>query len=312
MNQLLVVYNICGINKNENIQYYIRAIDSILFQDMDCDVVVSSCLSSRETKEVLQNVYGNRVSFLFVDEVLPVNVTFNLAVLESVKRNGKYDGYMYIDSGIHLEEHDNAISSLYEVFKSGPYGMVAARTNTDTGAELWFGCSDEELFARGPIAIPVGKAVNLHCQIFSDKLLSYYGRLIPDCFASYCTESVFSFLNAALDMKWVIVDKPVVYHLCAMDGGSAGFNPLRHKSSGGDLTNHGFRVDSVHDIMKGGHQYGLGYEECQQILMHDKDKYDENGFCTDPMLKDYIRDNLFLSTDKLDYNTINFTYIGKQ
>ncbi len=312
MKKLLVVFNTCGINRNENIAYYNYAVNSIIDQDLDSyDVVISSCLASEQTKDNFNSVYGDKVDRIYVDERVPVNVTFNLAVIEAVKRHGPYEGYMYIDSGIHLTGQPDTLRKLYDIYKSGPFGMVAGRTNTDTGADQWFGCTNEELFRNGPVVIPVGRAVNLHIQIFSNRLFEFYGKLIPDCFASYCTESVFSFVTAAINQKWIIANEPVVYHQCGMDGGSAGFNPLVYKRSGGDLTNHGFCVPSVHNIMKGGHEYGMGYEECASVVVHKPEKYDENGYCIDPQLKYYIRDNVFLSKDKFDYDKINFQYLDK-
>ena len=55
---ILVVYNICGIRSTENIDYYIRAIQSILAQDFDrFDVVVSGCMSNSGTKEILESLF---------------------------------------------------------------------------------------------------------------------------------------------------------------------------------------------------------------------------------------------------------------
>lgn len=270
-------------------------------------------MASENVKSALINLYSSRASINFIDEVLPVNVTFNHSCKEMVKANGEYEGYLYIDSGIHLDGLEKPIQKLYDAFKSGPYGMLAARTNTDTGSELWFGStSDGGLFQDEIFIVPVGKAVNLHVQVFSNQLLRYYNGLMPDIFASYCTESVFSFLCAALDLRWGVYRDLVVNHVCGMDGGSAGFNPLHWKAQGKDLTNHPFRIPSVHDVFKNptALSLGLGYEECGNIAMHDPSKYNEGGYATESELKNYIRDHLFLSKDLMDYDSVNHIFIG--
>ncbi len=307
MNQLLVVFNTCGISGKENVAHYIDSINSFLLQDFELDVVVSACKASRETKDLIESIFGNQVDRNYIEEVLPVNVTFNHTVLEAVKRRGMYDGYLYVDSGVTLDSQFDAVHKLYSAFKSGDFGMMSALCDTDNGIDLWFG-TNYILDTEGDVCnIPVGKAINLHLQIFSNHLLQYYGKLMPDIFASYCTESTFSFLNAALQKEWGIFKNLTARHIPMMDGQSAGFSPPRWAQAGRSLIDHPFRVPSILPIMQGGYDYGLGYEECQGVLMHRQDKYDGN-LCTDPNLKSYIKDNLFLSSDLLDYNNIEHTY----
>lgn len=312
MKKLLIVYNICGINENENVEYYIKAINSILDQTIDnVDVVISGCMVTQSTKDILLSIYSQRVYFNFIEEVLPVNVTFNHSVITIPKYSrDTYEGYLYMDSGLCLEDR-NAIQNLYNVYKSGggSYGMVSARTTTDTGAELWFGKSDRALFNSETFIIPVGKAINLHMQIFSKEIVDYYGKPFVDIFAAYCSESVFSFVCAAIKQKWVLCRDIVISHWHGMDGGSSGFCPRKWEGAGGSHIEHPFLVPSVLCAVQNGYEYGLGYEECQNILVHDPSHYDENGFCTNDTLKEYIKNNLYVPTGLLDYNTIKHTIV---
>jgi hypothetical protein len=50
---------------------------------------------------------------------------------------------------------------------------------------------------------------------------------------------------------------------------------------------------------------GLGYEECQNIVNHDPSQWDENFHCRNEELKQYIKENLYLTTGEFDYNLIN-------
>ena len=96
---ILVVYNTCGISGRENSASYIKNIKSILSQEFDSfDLVVSCCMVNILTKTMLLNEFEGDVKFNFINEVHPVNVTFNHSVIETIKRYGEYNAYMYIDS----------------------------------------------------------------------------------------------------------------------------------------------------------------------------------------------------------------------
>jgi len=136
-----------------------------------------------------------------------------------------------------------------------------------------------------------------------------YGYLFPDIYASFCSESVFSFLCAAIRKKFVLSKDVIVTHLKSMDGPSSGFNPNSWLMQGKPTYDHPFLVDSVVELAKKGHEFGFGYEECQGIVMHNPDKYD-GFFCNDERLKDYIRDNQFVGNlGLLNYDNIKIDTI---
>ena len=62
-------------------------------------------------------------------------------------------------------------------------------------------------------------------------------------------------------------------------------------------------------IVNKGIKYGMGYEELQEIVMHNPDLYDENGYSKDDRLSGYIRDNLFLSQQQFNYSQMNSQFI---
>ena len=48
---------------------------------------------------------------------------------------------------------------------------------------------------------------------------------------------------------------------------------------------------------------GMGYEECNNIMMHKKEAFDENGYAKYPeKLKEIIKKYWFLSKEEFDYN----------
>jgi hypothetical protein len=220
-----------------------------------------------------------------------------------IKINGIYSGYVYIDSGIDVENNVNCLSSLEFYAATKKYGMIMLQTDTDTGFGTWFDFPSDHYHCFGQdYVIPVGKAANLHFQYFDERIRSYFGHCFPDIFTAFCSESVFSFLCASLKLQWLIVKAPMVKHFESADGRTSGF-----KHSGGDGTcwnNLMFGLDMrkiVNDPVA--KKLGLGYEECHKIMMHDQEQFTEEGFAKNEELKEYIKNNLFLQP-----NTFNYSY----
>ena len=311
MNKLAIIFNTCGIS-GEHPQQYVKALDSILEQEMpDSQIIVSACMNSRAAMEYVKKKVARPVTFNLIQEKLPVNVTFNHSALKARELFGDFEGYLYVDSGIEFTKKTD-IFSLYKLLSTDNYGMVAAQVDTDGGYFQWFGIGDghndhtqnHKFFENGDFEIPIGKTVNLHCQIFSKEILDTYGYLFPDIYASFCSESVFSFLCAAIKKKFVLSKDVVVKHLKSMDGPSSGFSPHSWMMQGRPTYDHPFLVDSVVELARKGQEFGFGYEECQNIVNHNPDKYD-GLFCNDDRLKNYIRDNQFVGNlGLLDYSKI--------
>ena len=318
--KLLVVYNTCGISKRENISNYITSINNILSQEFDdFRVAVSSCKNSKDTQQALTSEFGDSITYNFINEPLPINVTFNHTCQKATEVFNNIDGYLYIDSGVDFGNQKNILNSLYDLHKSGPYGITAARTDTDSGTFLWFNegeklgdeSGQKKLFRNGHLTLPIGKAVNAHCQIFSKEMFeAFEGRPWADIFASECSESIFTFCTASVNQKIIIHKDVMVSHNVNMDGASSGFKP--HEQSLPPWQ-HLFRSrKSMPEIISDPEALasGFGYEECQKILMHDDSKYDNNGFCLDPdRLKKFIRENIFIPQKLLNYKEIFHKFI---
>lgn len=307
-NDLLIIYNTCGISGKDNSSYYTEALKSIRSQSFtDYRLVLSAC---RNNQLHLENICAEvKVDILNnISDTLPVNITFNQAVRVAVAKYGEFKGYLYLDSGIKFTD-PNQLTELYNLFVAGNFGMVSAQVDNDFGW-CWFGVDEySRPRIKEPFLVPVGKAVNLHCQIFSNDLLRYYGHVIPDIFKSYCTESVFSFLNAAIKKQWVV--SPVyVHHQFTV--------PAGQPDNGDGLDGHssGFRDppgtwDSIYppQTMREicdkaeGTKFGFGYEELRGIKMHDPSCFDSNQFCTNDNLKVFLKDNLYRKD--FEYSKIN-------
>lgn len=320
MNKLLIIYNICELKpKRDNSLNYQKILSTLFSQSIinDCKIVISGCKVSNNTKKILENYFKDKVSYNWIEDAINVNVTFNLSVLESIKNFGEFEGYLYLDSGTIIT-NNNGLELIYNKLQNNSnIGILSVLPDKDSGLEWWFNIKDTDtenknsLFYNGDLTMPVGHAVNCICCIFSKKFQQFYHKLIPDIFNGYCVESTFSFICAAINTHWIVTNDINIIHYHAMDGGSQCSDPIGWKNSGQKDYDHPFIINSIIDRVDNltARKLGLGYEECQKIVMHDKSKYDENGFAIESELKTYIKNNLYLQDTEYNYNNINFTWI---
>jgi hypothetical protein len=308
--KILSVYNICGISNRENVNYYKSALDSLIAQtNVDHDIVISSCLSSDRVIDELNDIYP-QIKINNIKDKVPVNVSFNHTC--NIFDDNSYDGFLYIDSGIIFAE-SNTLPNMVEIMNSGPYAMVCCTTDTDQGVSLDnVGDLDSGdgiiTDSVGKQCVSVGSSLNLHCQIFSRNIKDFFGNIIPDIFAGYCTESVFSFICASIKKRWA-VSSDIVAHAISIDGQSSGFHPsIWMKNTGRDSYDHPFAISGYMDRILNSYaiQLGLGFEECRHVLMHDPKQYDSEMFCINNDLKYYIKNNLYLKSNEFDYNNIKY------
>lgn len=314
MNKLLAVFNICGISGNENTPYYIDSLRSLLSQTVASHwgqhykIVISGCKTSERTKWVLQNSFKDWLSYNWIDEEYPLSITFNHTVDQCVERFGEFEGYLYVDSGISFWDpcgRYDALERLWAVHQQAPYAITAAFPSNDDGSQWW----DIQYQQGVDYVFPVGKATNMHCQIFSNDWRRAYKHILPDIFASHCMESVFSHMCAAIHKKYVITQKVHLLHNHSMDGASISSRELkkdRYKMSemfetGGLL----FRTQKTMDERyREGRQWGAGFEECKPYWPHDPNKFDSNGYAIHPAeLKDFYAREFFLKPTEFDYSS---------
>ena len=309
-NKMLVVYNTCGFSGRESVDWYIKCIDSILEQDFeDFRVVVSSVGNSVPVIKKLVSTFGKKISYNLTNERITVNQSFNHTVMKAVEEYGEFDSYLYVDSGIDFGNNKNVLTESYDLLRSGPNGMITIQASNDTGFKEWFGI--QGTIKDENFEIPVGRACNLHTQLFSNEIFKAYdNKIIPDIFIAYCTESVFSFVSAGVSQKWIILKDTVLEHLKSVDGATSGFH---HIGPRGDSTNNLFGGLDIRQIVKDPEAWasGFGYEEMQGVFPHDPDQYDSDGFAKQPeRLKEFIRKNMFLSKELFDYDKLKYRFIG--
>ena len=325
---LMIVYNVCGLSGRENSSTYIKNIRSILNQDLkDKRVVLSGCYVKKKTFEEVYKEFKDEISYYLTNERLAVNQSFNHSVLKGVQEFGQFDGYMYVASDVEFSDDSNSLSRLHDRILDPQNGIVSPEIDKDNGYFWWFDFDEEkniwDVFNKEKdFVVPLGATANLHCKIFSNKIFNAYGRILPDIFVSYCTESSFSFLSAAVGQKFIIANDVKYSHGTkegmhqGLDGQTQAFGPAWDRVYPG--------AKSIKEIMEDPEaaMCGMGHEEWvprfihkmdvpndKTYLIHDKAQFDENNFSIDDRLKNFIKKNLFLQPEVLDYNKINYKFI---
>ena len=319
MKKILAVYNTCGISGRENLEDYISSIELILDQDFDSfDLIVSSCLNEKATIDSLLDKFSGKIFVNFVKECHPVNVTFNHAVRRYIDKFGPCGSYLYVDSGTSFPQK-TLFKDLNSYLETGKYGMITPQPENDTEYYNGLGVGrhdkDDEyareiLFKEGDYIIPIGKGMGTHTNLISEDLRSFYGNVYPDIFASHCTESTFSFLNAALKKNWILLKDYILPHKISLDGQSSGFSPGLWQVTGRPTYDHPYIIDSILErlVTEESKACGFGYEECRGIMRHDSSQYDENYHSTNEDLKEFLKNKLFLKKEELDYEEIEHEF----
>jgi hypothetical protein len=313
MKKLAIIYNTCGIysksdpgphrqfrGEDYNLNFYIKAINSILQQNYtDYELIVSSLVAT--------------------NELHPVNVTFNNTARKATEHFGPFTDYMYYSSDVTFIKN-NDLSNLYNLHSSGPYGITCPRPTNDSGVFSIFGIGkppvfgekDESaqniLFQNGDLIIPIGKSWNCHLAIFNSKIFKNMNeKIIPDIFASYCTESTFSYLTACLQQKFIISKDVIIDHEADLDGNSAGFKPQKTKYKDAPWQHLYRSPKTMIEILSNPEAFesGFGYEEINNIFPHNRNMYDAEGNHKDPTrLLNFIKDNIYLNEKSLNYDKI--------
>ncbi len=322
--KLLIVYNTCGLRGNENIVFYVDCLRSLISQrvrsDIEVKICVSACAASDMWKIQSRNTFQNHISYSFIEDNVPLSVSFNASVDKMVQHYGAFDAYLYIDSGISFWDPSlqcNALQKMINVHEggpnidtkvsgNGPYAITAALASNDDGRQ-WLGWDFEG--ENTEFIFPVGKTTNMHCQLFSEEWRQAYNRILPDIFASHTMESVFSFMAAAIKKKFVITRQVQLLHLHSLDGASSGSRspdldriPCSDTFESGGLL---FKTKKTMDKRyREGFELGFGWEECKPYWKHDPSCYSENGDAKDERLKIFLAKELYLSKEEFDYDSL--------
>jgi hypothetical protein len=322
---ILVVYNICGI-KFDNLGMWLNHIQDILEQNHPkFTVAVSGCVVSENSKQELEKLktkYSNIV-FNWIEDILPVNVTFNHTAQVCTQEFGLYDAYLYVASDVKFGGDTEVISKLSYLHQNSNSALTYALVDNDHGLDGWYPEvweSLDELLNTDHFCINIGKTANMHVALFDKEIyLNFSNKIIPDIFATHCTETVYSYLTASLGKKFIVHNKDIMLkHIGFADGHSIGFiGEIQHNDA---LSwKHLFKSSISADerlLSKEAKESGFGYGEWktvllpgEEILNRDLTMYDEDENHKDSQkLLSFLKKSLYLSNEEFNYTNINYKF----
>ncbi len=286
----------------------------------------SSCFNSPGNRQQVLDELGDKISLSIVDFKFAVQQSFNFSVIKSIENFGEADGYLYVASDILLEDK-NTLKKLSIRLKNKENGIISPEINNDNGYSWWFDFPEDknifDIFDKSKdFIVPLGATANLHCALFSNKIYKEYGNILPDIFTSYCGESIFNSLVSAIQQKFIITNDIIAIHrdkqdvkgqsIANVDGQTKVFG------AGWDRIYPGAKR-TIKEIISDplAYEVGLSYETWvprfkhkmdipsdKPYLMPNLNCFDENGFCKDERLKEFIKENFYLSKDVLDYASV--------
>ena len=337
---ILVVYNTCTINRDnidENLlKFWINDIQSIFEQDFEkYHMVISECRGSNKEllkldklmNDFIEDVVSNDSSYNIIYENLPMNATFHHTVMETVKKIGKFEYYMYVSSGISFREivdgrfliNKDILKNIYKFLKDND---DIARLNLSASNDNCFPpySSDRlESLNREPYYMKPGYRVNDHCSIYSNDLYEAYdGRLRPDIYIGNGSEPPFSYLTSAIGKKNAIAPFsvcPKLLHNKRQDGINPGIGNkrwfLKYKTTE-EVMSFRRRMEQNNVFIDYGNE-GNGSSTNDSLTETNKKilekKFGVDGVTMDELdrqkLFELLKKELFVSEDIIDYNNIN-------
>jgi hypothetical protein len=317
--KILAVYNICGI-KFDNLKMWKDHLQDILDQNYSNFIVaVSGCIVSENSKKELEkfkNQYSNIV-FNWIEDKLPVNVTFNHTAQICTDRFGLFDGYLYIASDVKFGADKEVLNKLAHLHINSNSAMTSALVDNDHGldgiyADTWSELST--LLEKDHFRINIGRTANMHVFLFDREIyLNFNNKIIPDIFASHCTETTYSYIAASLSKNFVMHNKDIILkHIGFADGHSVGFiEEIQYNDS--IAWKHLFRSKTSAEerlLNEEAKVCGFGYNEGRRILVHNEEMYDENENHKDPQrLLNFLKTAIYLLEDEFNYKTINYKLV---
>ena len=345
---ILIIYNSCTIGRVSHGGWN-EDLDAVLSQDLEhYSVAVSECRGQRkdldnnsDVSNFVDKTLSNGFLYNIIQEQLSLFATFNHTIQEAVKKNGPYEYYMHMTSGITLP-NSHFLSDLYRWLKNNkevgravlaiegtdnffppPHGHPYNQRGTPDGAYPPKSLNTEAL------QIMPGYAAAEHCWVYPHEMYEKYdGRIAPDMYLSNGAGALYSYLTAAIGKKNMIVPWNVVPrlpHKQTQDGPTKieGANDswwMKHKTLEevnafvSRLDENSVFVDTYCGERKpswrGRSQQHLSPEH-KKIL---EDKFGEDGIMTNEEdrtnLISFLKKEFYVTEDMIDYENINSVLLG--
>lgn len=269
-------------------------------------VIVDCCSDATVVRTYLTNFCSKNSTkqkhfhFLPIDEKVTLLVSTNVGILKFKDRE-RYDFFIYCVEDCCMTQKNDLLTLLSDWDSS--IGLLSAMVTVDNTD--WYPHYNVIDWANKEIAI--GESINLAFGAYSKEFMERYNYRVTDVLVCYGYEGLLTFMNAAINKKWVHSNKVLFHHLRwqyrkdAVKSYSLGLN---HQGHG--YPYHGIlgEFTTIPAIMAGGHDVGLGYECCQNWYPYNKELYDGNKCICADRLYEYIKQHLFLPPETFDYNRL--------
>lgn len=315
--KILVVYNICGIKFN-NIDMWLNHLEDITTQSYpNYKIAISGCKINDSSKQKLIDFKNkhNNVILNFIDEILPISITFNQTVQICVKEFGPFDGYFYIASDVKFGNDKEVISKMVKLHFENNCAITSAMVDNDHGLDgIYYDCWNEldELLNTDHFCINIGRGANMHAMIFDHSIYANFdNRLLPDIFASHHIENTFIYIAAALRKKFAVHNKDIILrHIGFADGHAVGFmDEIKwdHKIAWSHLFKS--KIPAEERLLNNeAKECGFGYGGT--LLLPNEKMYDENENHIDPTrLLNFLKTAIYLSEDEFNYQNTKSNFI---
>jgi hypothetical protein len=308
-----IVFNTCGI-RGDFSHRYIKNLEALLNQKSryKIHIIQSDCLSSDWSREKVREKIGGRILYNYINDKLPVNLTFNFSARKLLEIYPNIEWIIYSESAITLEKYDISKLLLCSCNNIGYIsGLVSCDNNLHPFVKRGLITEGEdteklcEVYPKQCIDLDIGDSISCHLMAINKKVFTEFNGGLPDIFAGFCSESVLTFMAASLGLRWVVNTGVKVSHETQGDGRSVGFDPA------GNRFDRGFIIGGVQGRVRECVKYGLGYEECSNIIMHDASLFDGRLPIYQAELRECIKQNLFLQEKEFKYSDINHTLYKK-
>ena len=297
MKDILFVYNLCGL-KHDNTDKWIEIINKWLSHRDDFDFCISACNVTPECKhKFLTHFKDKDIKINFVEDKLPVNITFNL----SCKLNPGYKYYLYCSSDVEPNGHLNIFPKLLKFHKENNNGITGVHVLHDSFHQNHNYIRD--IVRKTNYTFKPGESFNCHFALYDGEFIKYYNSFMTDVFEYFATESVFYYVCAAINKNLGMLSglEITLFHPHHDMDGSSSFT----KNRGYQFL---FLIGDAKErlITDEARQAGFGYEEVNHIMPHKKELY-ENNKCKNPTkLLGFVKKAVYLQPNEFNYMDINY------
>jgi len=317
VSKILVAIPTYNPSGHDHFHVWRQVIDSLVKQrkpNLEVDIVVCDNVSAQNGRDKLiewQKEIPN-LFLIFTEPRLPVHVCTNHAW--GLMKHRGYDYYSYINSDVIHQSPDSYSILTSEMTELPDCAVISPQVNKDMceafNSMIFFSPS------APPTRLQVSQGVNGHTYLYTDEFMKAYDYRKPDVLWGHRTEPFISYQCAAIRKAEYLSHKVVLTHYRDNEM-NIGLERKEFEFYDKPFETYGNK-ESFLLKMSEGIEYGIGFEEVYcvnggrgipETRKHKSELY-EGGFPKDDRLYNWIKTNLFLTKEQLDYDKIKYESFG--